>query len=112
MPEFGYYGNHGGHARYLNGNQRIAYIKKKHPEKDGGAHELERVEKKVKPDTASQMTAGGREAPVPTVSPVLNEVSIGGISHEAARTIGQANANPVSFSMKKSGVSMSVLKQY
>jgi hypothetical protein len=111
MPEYGYYGNIGGNARYLNGNQRRTFIKKKHKEKDVG-HELESTEKKVQPDTANPMSAGGQEAGVPTVSPVLNEVSIDGQSREAARTLGMTNTSPVGFSMKKSGVSMVVLKQY
>jgi hypothetical protein len=112
MPtEYGYYGNIGGNARYLNGFQRRAFIKKKRNEKDVG-HELEHTEKKVQPDHANMMTKGGQEAAVPTVSPVLNDVSIDGVSREGARLLGMTNANPVSFSMKKSGVSAVILKQY
>lgn len=109
MTEYGFGPGHGGYASFLAGNERITFVKKKRTELDI-AHELEKTDKKVQPD-AAKMESTGQESGVPTVSPVLNEISISGISRESARTLGAQNVMPVSMKMKKSGIQMDLTKQ-
>ena len=87
------YGNpltSGGYDRYLSGYDRIEYMKKKHKDIYVGS-ELKHVDPRLNELDDVTTTVEGEPQTVATVSPVLNELAIGGISAEAARTLTNHN---------------------
>jgi hypothetical protein len=103
------YGNpltSGGYDRYLSGNDRIEYMKKKHTDHYPGS-ELHHVDRRLNELEKVTTTVEGEPQNVPTVAPVLNEVALGGISAEAARTLTNEN---VPKNRKRSNIRVAIKK--
>jgi len=89
-----------GYAQYLAGYDREKYVKKVHKEKND-EHSLEKVDKQIVPDEASndvKPTTSG----APTASAVVNEVSIDKRGREEQRLMSKSQANPISMNINKS----------
>ncbi len=97
---FGFGYHHMGYAQYLAGKERESYVKKSHKEKND-EHSLEKVDKQIVPDQASN-DVKPETSGAPTASAVVNEVSIDKRGREEQRLMSQSQANPISMNIGKS----------
>jgi len=103
---YGYGYHHMGYAQYLAGYDREKYVKKVHKEKND-EHSLEKVDKQIVPDEASndvKPTTSG----APTASAVVNEVNIDKRGREEQRLMSKSQANPISMNINKSSSNISM----
>ena len=100
MPTFtGYSFHNGGYSHYLNGKDRMKYLKSGVYDVND-EHTLESTDPQVKPDEGTNVVQP-YDAGVPVNQAVTNEISIHDRSREHQRLVGLTNSNPVSMDMNK-----------
>ncbi len=100
MPTYtGYSFHNGGYSHYLNGKDRMKYLKTGVYDVND-EHALESTDPQVKPDEGTNLVQP-YDAGVPVNAAVTNEISIDSRSREHQRLVGLTNSNPVSMDMNK-----------
>jgi len=100
MPTYtGYSFHNGGYSHYLNGKDRMKYLKSGVYDVND-EHALESTDPQVKPDEGTNLVQP-YDAGVPVNQAVTNEISIHDRSREHQRLVGLTNSNPVSMNMGK-----------